>query len=268
MAEVRVIPTEKIKVSKGWGGGLTYNYRCPKCKESLSSSNEQALLQDNCPTCSTTFVFSEEVQSFWKKYREQQREEEEAKKQAQAEQRQRAAAQRAAAAQQTSRVAASAVSAVRSQFDAVRNSQFASSNSILDIFDWRFKKYLTPWILRVTWLIVLFVAALWVIYQLFCFVGAWLPEVRWDTGGGGADFADQMRRQREPAAEPMLPIWFVARLFNSFWAITQIALTAIVMLWIRVAFEVAIVLFNIATTLTGIENEIKDYSQSPQALPE
>ena len=263
---VRIIPKKKIKISKGWGGVLKYDFRCPKCGEVLSSSNEQALLEDNCPTCSTTFVFDEEVQAFWKKYRNQQRQDEEIKKQEQASKQQKAKAKRIAAAQQTNRIATSAVGAVRSQFDAVRNTQFASSTSILDIFDWRFKKYLTPWILRVTWLIVLFVAALWVIYQLFNFLAAWLPEVRWDTGMNVTDLADA--RNREPAAEPMLPFWFKIRLFNSLLAITKIAVTAIVMLWIRVAFEMAIVLFNIATTLTGIENQIKDYSRSAESLPE
>ena len=59
---------------------------------------------------------------------------------------------------------------VRSQFESVRGSQFVSSTSPLDIFDWRFKKYLTPWILRVSWLIVLLVAALWVLLAIvqFC----------------------------------------------------------------------------------------------------
>ena len=104
------------------------------------------------------------------------------------------------------------------------------------------------------------------IYQLFNFFAAWLPEVRWDTGMNVTDLADA--RNREPAAEPMLPFWFKIRLFNSLLAITKIAVTAIVMLWIRVAFEMAIVLFNIATTLTGIENQIKDYSRSAESLPE
>ena len=263
---VRIIQKHKIKISKGWGGALKYDFHCPKCREALSSSNEQALLEDDCPTCSTTFVFDEEVQDFWKKYRNQQRQDEEIKKQEQASKRQNVSKKRIAAAQQTSRVATSAVGAVRSQLDAVRNSQFASSTSILDIFDWRFKKYLTPWIVRVTWLIVLFVAALWVIYQMFNFFAAWLPEIRWDTGTNITDFANT--QNREPAAEPMLPFWFKIRFLNSLWAITMIAITAIVMLWIRVALEMAIVLFNIATTLTGIENQIKDYSKSVASLPE
>ncbi len=263
---VRIIPRQQIKISKGWGGSLKYDFSCPKCGEGLSSSNEQALLEDDCPTCLTTFVFDEEVQAFWKKYRERQRQDEEIKKHEQKLKQQKAREKRVAAVQQTSRIASSAVGTVRSQFDAVRNNQFSSSTSILDIFDWRFKKYLTPWIIRVTWLIVLFVAALWVIYQMFDFLAAWLPEVRWDTGTNIADLADA--RNREPAAGPMLPFWFKIRLLNSIWAITKIALSAIVVLWIRVAFEMTIVLFNIATSLTGIENQIKDYSRSTDFLPD
>jgi len=75
-----------------------------------------------------------------------------------------------------------------------------------------------------------------------------------------ADVAERVRRDKP--AEPMLPFWFQRRLFESAWAITQIAGTAIFMLWVRVAFEVAIVLFNIATTLTTIEKDIKEHTQT------
>lgn len=257
--QVHIIAADKIKVSKAWGGGLSYTYRCPKCKEALSSSNEQALLSDTCPTCSASFILCEEVQAFWRQYKERQRQEDDDKRRAQEEQRQKSAAKRAAAARQAGQVASTAVNTVRSQFEAVRSSQFVSSTSLLDIFDWRFKKYLTPWILRATWLIVLLVAALWVLYQSFSFMGAWLPEMGWDTGVAN-DFAG--RPQREVSREPVLPFWFQLRAMKSLLAVTKIAATAIVMLWIRVAFEVAIVLFNIATALTAIEADVRKHTQS------
>ena len=96
--DVRLIPTERVKVTKSWGGGLNYAYRCPKCKDQLSSSNEQVLQEDTCPTCSTTFAFGQDLQAAWVKYQNQQRQEEEEKKQAREQQRRKVAEQRAAAA--------------------------------------------------------------------------------------------------------------------------------------------------------------------------
>jgi Zn-finger nucleic acid-binding protein len=265
--DVRLIPTERVKVTKAWGGGLNYTYRCPKCKEQLSSSNEQVLEEDTCPTCSTTFAFGKDLQAAWVKYQNQQRQEEEEKKQTREQQRRKAAEQRTAAAQQASQVAASAVNTVRSKFEAVRKSQFASSSSYLDIFDWQFKKYLTPWILRVTWVLVLVAAGLWVIGNLFEIISYWLPAMEW-----GAEEAPAMARgipREVKPAEPMLPLWLirlVAKFGNSvagtLYGIVKIAAGAIALLLLRVVFEVAIVLFNIATTLTTIEKDIKEHTQA------
>lgn len=266
-SDVITIRVDQIKVTKAWGGGLKYAYHCPKCREELVSNNDQALTGDRCPRCSTPFVFPQELRTAWRKYQDQRQQEDEAKQRAQAERQQRSAEQRAAAAQTATRVAASAVTTVRSQFDAVRRGQFSDSTSLLDIFDWRFKKYLTPWILRVTWVFVLFVTALWVVGNLFDILASWLPTTDLAFDDRVIDRRDIQGDLRP--AKPILPRWLIEwmiRCGNSFartlLGVAKIAAGAIILLLLRVVFEVAIVLFNIATTLTTIETDIRSHSRS------
>jgi len=270
--EAFTIRVDQIKVTKAWGGGLKYAYPCPKCREELVSNNDQALNGDRCPRCSTPFVFPQELRAAWRKYKDQRHQEDEAKQRVQAERQQRTAEQRAAAAQTATRVAASAVNTVRSQLDAVRRSQFADSTSILDIFDWRFKKYLTPWILRVTWVFILFVTALWVAGNLFDILSSWLPEMDWASNERAID------RRDGPGdlgpAKPGLPRWLIewmircgSTIARTMFGIAKIAAGAIMLLLLRVVFEVAIVLFNIATTLTTIETDLRSHSRSDAGSP-
>jgi hypothetical protein len=49
--------------------------------------------------------------------------------------------------------------------------------------------------------------------------------------------------------------------------IAKIAAGAIMLLLLRVVFEVAIVLFNIATTLTTIETDLRSHSRSDAGSP-
>ena len=154
---------------------------------------------------------------------------------------------------------ATAISGLRSQIDSVRRSNLASSGNLFDLFDWRFRKYLTPWILRVTWIIVLLVAFLWILLQLFWMLTVWLPDMQW-----AADAAPQVagRLPRGNIREPLLPLWLGYRLQGTLWHITAIAGSVIALLWVRVALEIAVVLFNIATTLTAIQTQIKDGKES------
>lgn len=146
----------------------------------------------------------------------------------------------------------------QSQFDAARRAHFSSSTSIFDIFDWQFKKYLTPWILRITWAIVLAVAPFVLLLLLIQIVGIWLPDFQW-SGTDGSIADDRMRRMETTAsAEPFLPFWFRIRVAGTAYQIARIAGMAVSILWIRVLLELAIVLFNIATTLSSIDLGIKE----------
>jgi hypothetical protein len=60
-----------------------------------------------------------------------------------------------------------------------------------------------------------------------------------------------------------LPLWIGYRLQRTLWSITAIAGGVITLLWVRVVLEIAVVLFNIATTLTAIETQIKDEKEAP-----
>lgn len=151
------------------------------------------------------------------------------------------------------------IAALRSRFDAIRGGHFSPPTGLLDIFDWRFKKYLTPWILRITWIIVLVVAALGIGSQILLMMGTWLPEIGWgagDDGGMGNRFPGEFER------DPVLPFWLRIRFAESLVRLSVVLGVIVALLWIRVILELAIVLFNIATSLTSIERLIEQ--EGPQ----
>jgi len=157
--------------------------------------------------------------------------------------------------------ATAALKTLQSQLDAARRAHFSSASSIFDIFDWRFRKYLTPWILRITWAIVLVVASLLILLLLVQVVGIWLPDFQWsEIAASGVGDRTRHMETRTPS-ETWLPFWLRIRIVRTVWQITQIAATAISILWIRVLLELAIVLFNIATTLSSIDVGIKEQSK-------
>jgi hypothetical protein len=143
---------------------------------------------------------------------------------------------------------------------------------MFNIFDWRFKKYLTPWILRVTWVFILFVTALWVAGNLFDILSSWLPEMDWASNERAIDRRD-IPGDLGPA-KPVLPRWLIewmircgSTIARTMFGIAKIAAGAIMLLLLRVVFEVAIVLFNIATTLTTIETDLRSHSRSDAGSP-
>lgn len=69
----------------------------------------------------------------------------------------------------------------RSTFSAAVDRRFKPATSLLDIFDWKFEKYLTPWIVRATWILCVGICALWIILGLIAIFMVWLPEMEVDA---------------------------------------------------------------------------------------
>lgn len=134
---------------------------------------------------------------------------------------------------------------------------FRESTSPLDLFDWKFEKYLTPWIVRITWMAVLAMAGLWVTLLSIGFLISLLPDqaiaepVTPNFGQFEPSFSPSRSARMQPTVSPML-IGFVFRCVT---VLTTIAATFLMLLWIRVILECSIVVFNIAKTLSSIDEK-------------
>jgi hypothetical protein len=132
---------------------------------------------------------------------------------------------------------------------------FQESKSPLDIFDWKFEKYLTPWIVRITWIAVLVITTLWLFFVMVSFILSFLPDVVASAPPGS--FGPSPRFPPSPRFETGLAgnAWLWLTVFRIIAAATTFVSTIIGLLWIRVLLEGAIVIFHIAKTLASIDEK-------------
>ncbi|MEX0641158.1 MAG: DUF4282 domain-containing protein [Pirellulales bacterium] len=133
---------------------------------------------------------------------------------------------------------------------AVRH-RFRPASSWLDIFDWKFEKYLTPWIVRATWMICVCQAFIWLAVIVLFTLWSWVPDVE----SPRHDSQPAARYERPNPVTASAPEWLTSRIGSTVAGLTAICVVVIGLLWIRVVLEVAIVLFNIATTVTSIDEK-------------
>jgi len=126
---------------------------------------------------------------------------------------------------------------------------FKESNSPLDLFDWKFEKYLTPWIVRFTWLAVLALTSLWLTLVLISTVASFMPVEAPRRPSMDFEF-------RSP--QDVIPgnAWLWSAIFRIVGVGTAVAFTILWLLWVRVLLESAIVIFNIAKTLASIDEKV------------
>ena len=113
--------------------------------------------------------------------------------------------------------------------------RFETSNSLFDLFDWKFEKYITPMIIRITWVIVVFAVFCMFVYFM---IG---PEV-WASIGSGSSGSSS-------GAGFRIPLWTIHVIVR----IVQAVMMVITLLWVRVILESMIVIFNIARGISNIE---------------
>jgi hypothetical protein len=140
-----------------------------------------------------------------------------------------------------SRPATSAAPARR----ATSRTRLQPATSFLDIFDWKFEKYLTPWVIRATWIICLILAAAMLVMSSVETFRDSLPERPATNGIGGRV---EFRLPEEPPSDRALTLLA---------GLAKVLAVIIAVLWVRVVMETTIVLFNIATTLTTIDRRIE-----------
>lgn len=134
-----------------------------------------------------------------------------------------------------------------------RHPQRHSGSGIVELLDLRFQRYLTPWIVRLTWSLVLAGAAL--------LTGAIVFENVYSLMSGQSFF---FAIARDVPAIPPLRIGNdqMARYGIRFITmLVYIMATAFTLLYVRVFLEGVIVLFNIAATLTKIHGVAEGISR-------
>jgi hypothetical protein len=116
---------------------------------------------------------------------------------------------------------------------------------VLAIFDFKFERYLTPWIIRATWVLSL---------CLFAFIAC---GVLYDWIGPAPGIPDKYKDMPAEFWEkyPMKRTAGTSFVWDSvYWIATKLGWVFVVM-WVRMLLETGVVLFNIARTLTAIDNK-------------
>jgi hypothetical protein len=131
--------------------------------------------------------------------------------------------------------------------------RFQPSTSILDLFDFKFQKYLTPWVVRYTWICVLSMAAFGTIGSVVAFAIELVPvsETRPAAEVRDGHFPS---RASEPRVEPSaVSVWTSKQVLKVVGLIFGFVMTALFVLWVRVVLECVIVIFDISQSLKTME---------------
>ncbi len=128
-------------------------------------------------------------------------------------------------------------------YSSVASKRFKQSESIFDIIlDFRFEKYVTPWIVRITWAVVLVIGAIVLLLQIGGDISSLLPDSQ-SVGSGQPNFNVRSSGQ------------LTYRLYQIGAVLLRYSSLFIGLLWIRVALETMIVIFHIAQSLASIDRK-------------
>jgi hypothetical protein len=132
-------------------------------------------------------------------------------------------------------------------------SGFAPARSILDIFDIHFERYVTPIIVRITWMTALVLAGLWLIVLLVLGVYTWTPDSAKKPSEDPRVAA--LRNRVQPRTESELSKWLEPRKAATIVLIHAAIAAVLALLWLRVVLESVIVLFHMAKSLASIDRK-------------
>jgi DNA-directed RNA polymerase subunit RPC12/RpoP len=119
------------------------------------------------------------------------------------------------------------------------------------LFDFRFERYLTPWIIRTSWLLILALAAFSLLNAGLHAVGSAAPT---KPSFPSVSPTEPIFDPSSLPAEPPFGVDLALRLTRA--AVWCLA-TVLAVLYLRVICEVFIVIFNIATSLKAIEKQTR-----------
>jgi len=137
--------------------------------------------------------------------------------------------------------------------------------SIWYVFDWKFEKYLTPWVLRAYWILAVVGAAVWLIFCSVYVIDALFPEQparKAVAEAHGARFEwppnERVHNERSPAEPSAWQLRWrdFGRRLGFF--LLEVGATVLGLLTVRIACELVIVLFNIASSARAIEKSLTD----------
>ena len=138
--------------------------------------------------------------------------------------------------------------------------KFRPAKSLLDIFDFRFEAFVTPIIIRTTWVLVLIGACLYAAWSLY---SALETESKYQIRVPDMYAAEPAVKGSEPIKKPPTieelqaqakQAETVRKLITFAFQLISLCL---LLLWIRVCLEMTIVAFNIANSLQSIDQKTK-----------
>jgi hypothetical protein len=144
------------------------------------------------------------------------------------------------------------------------------ATSLLDLFDLSFTRYVTPLIVKITWVLALALAAVWLLTVIVGLIISSLPEV--EVSQRTEQPAPTLPSRPTRPAEPAQPHWefgpprIVERAGDASYdaalkvviVITQVVAIVLFLLWVRVALEAVIVIFHMAASLRSIDDKTPD----------
>jgi hypothetical protein len=155
-------------------------------------------------------------------------------------------------------------------------SQAASSGvperaaSLLDLFDLSFKRYVTPLIVKITWLLTLTLAGLWLTVTVVLLVFSLLPseDEKQPTAPARTivvprravdrsvhlDFGQGVNMNQGPDESDFATLGMLVRIV---YLASQVIGVVLMLLWVRVVLESVIVVFNIAASLRSIDRKTR-----------
>jgi len=147
---------------------------------------------------------------------------------------------------------------VVSSYRSAARRRFTPAQSWTDIFDWKFEKYLTPWIVRITWITCLVLSAVSLLFVGGGLLMALAPEVdHSNTSRSTVEFRLPIEESGGAAKSGRtVPFWMMRRVWAVFGAVFSTVMLILCLLWIRVILECVIVVFNISATLKEMNQRL------------
>lgn len=143
--------------------------------------------------------------------------------------------------------------------------RFQPAKSIFDVFDFKFEKYVTPIIIRATWVLALVSAGLFAAWGCYNVVDpvtenryevqlpGFMQPSNGETGAADAEPNSKLISATKAKAAKERAL-LIAKIMAYCFQLVSICLA---LLWLRVALEMTVVIFNIATSVHSIDRKTK-----------
>lgn len=131
------------------------------------------------------------------------------------------------------------------------------ATSLLDLFDLSFTRYVTPLIVKITWVLALTLGAAWLVIIVFGLIASSLPVAE-QSGPSRATRPSRPQPQfefRQPEIDERIGDASFAAAVRVVLLVTQVIGVILFLLWVRVGLEAVIVVFHMAASLRSIDDK-------------